>query len=177
MTGSFDAAIAAGGGPQIDQVAADITYTHAQVDFRICDGPGGEIDEERVRLAGTSEGDPSLTGDVEVTLHVLNEIETGEIEFAFDGEGGVERAWVQSEPHAHALVEELMILATEAVGALLAGRRREALFRVHERPEPQSIELLLAKLAALEVPTPPASERLSPDEAARLAARVSEPCS
>jgi ribonuclease R len=101
-------------------------------------------------------------------------IETGETEFAFDGEGGVERAWVQSEPHAHALVEELMILANEAVGALLAGRRREALYRVHERPEPQSIELLLAKLAALEVPTPPAPERLSPDEAARLAARVSE---
>ena len=101
-------------------------------------------------------------------------IETGEFEFAFDGEGGVERAWVQSEPHAHALVEELMILANEAVGALLAGRRREALFRVHERPEPQSIELLLAKLAVLEVPTPPAPERLSADEAARLAARVSE---
>ena len=101
-------------------------------------------------------------------------IETGEIEFAFDGEGGVERSWVQSEPHAHALVEELMILANEAVAALLAGRRREALFRVHERPEPQSIELLLAKLAALGVPTPPVPERLSPDEAARLAARVSE---
>jgi ribonuclease R len=101
-------------------------------------------------------------------------IETGEIEFAFDGEGGVERAWVQSEPHAHALVEELMILANEAVGALLAGRRRDALYRVHERPEPQSIELLHAKLAALEVPTPPAPEQLSPDEAARLAARVSE---
>jgi ribonuclease R len=101
-------------------------------------------------------------------------IETGETEFAFDGKGGVERAWVQSEPHAHALVEELMILANEAVGALLAGRRREALYRVHERPEPQSIELLLAKLAALEVPTPSAPDRLSPTEAARLAARVSE---
>jgi ribonuclease R len=101
-------------------------------------------------------------------------IETGETEFAFDGEGGVERAWVQSEPHAHALVEELMILANEAVGALLAGRRRDALYRVHERPEPQSIELLLAKLAALKVPTPPAPDRLSPTEAARLAARVSE---
>jgi ribonuclease R len=101
-------------------------------------------------------------------------IETGETEFAFDGKGGVERAWVQSEPHAHALVEELMVLANEAVGALLAGRRRDALYRVHERPEPQSIELLLAKLAALEVPTPPAPDRLSPPEAARLAARVSE---
>ena len=100
-------------------------------------------------------------------------IETGEVTFAFDGEGGVERAWIESEPHAHALVEELMILANEVVGGLLAGRRREALFRVHERPDPQSIELLLAKLAALDVPTPPAPERLTPATAARLAAEVS----
>ena len=50
------------------------------------------------------------------------------------------------------LVEELMILANEAVAGLLAGRRREALYRVHERPEPQSVELLLAKLADLGVP-------------------------
>lgn len=100
-------------------------------------------------------------------------IETGEIAFAFDGRGGVERAWVEQEPLAHALVEELMILANEAVGALLASRRREALFRVHERPDPQSIELLLAKLAALEVPTPPAPEHPTPAQAARLAARIS----
>jgi ribonuclease R len=100
-------------------------------------------------------------------------IETGEVTFAFDGDGGVERAWIESEPHAHALVEELMILANEVVGGLLAGRRREALFRVHERPDPQAIELLLAKLAALEVPTPPAPERMSPPEAARLAAEIS----
>ena len=44
----------------------------------------------------------------------------------FDEDGGVERAWLESEPHAHMLVEELMILANEAVGGLLAGRRREA---------------------------------------------------
>ena len=53
------------------------------------------------------------------------------------------------------LVEELMILASEAVGGLLAGRRREALYRVHERPDPQAVLHLLAKLTALEVPTPP----------------------
>ena len=45
------------------------------------------------------------------------------------------------------LVEELMILANEAVGGLLAGRRREALYRVHERPDPQAVLHLLAKLA------------------------------
>ena len=52
-----------------------------------------------------------------------------------------------------------MILANEAVAGLLAGRRREALYRVHERPDPQSISLLLAKLADLDVPTPPAPKR------------------
>ena len=103
-------------------------------------------------------------------------IETPEVSFAFDGRGGVERAWVESEPHAHALVEELMILANEAVAGLLAGRRRPALYRVHERPDPQAISLLIAKLADLDVPTPPAPEdtHLSPSEAATLAGAVGE---
>jgi ribonuclease R len=100
-------------------------------------------------------------------------IETGETAFAFDGEGGVERAWVEAEPLAHMLVEELMIVANEAVGGLLARARRDALYRVHERPDPQAVELLLAKLADLEVPTPPVPERLTPGEAARLAAGIS----
>jgi ribonuclease R len=103
-------------------------------------------------------------------------ITTREIVFAFDGEGGVERAWLESEPHAHLLIEELMILANEAVAGLLAGRRREALYRVHERPDPTAISLLLAKLAELEVPTPPApeAERLTPAQAAALAGEISE---
>ncbi|MDQ3857169.1 MAG: RNB domain-containing ribonuclease, partial [Actinomycetota bacterium] len=99
-------------------------------------------------------------------------IETGETSFAFDGEGGVERAWIEAEPLAHMLVEELMIAANEAVGSLLAGHRRETLFRVHERPDPQAIELLVAKLADLEVPTPSIPEHLTPSDAATLAARV-----
>jgi len=101
-------------------------------------------------------------------------IEAGETVFAFDGEGGVERAWIEAEPLAHSLVEEMMILANEAVAGLLGGRKREALYRVHERPDPQSVELLLAKLAELEVPTPPVPEHLTPGDAAKLAARVSE---
>jgi ribonuclease R len=103
-------------------------------------------------------------------------IETREITFGFDGEGGVASAEFESEPHAHMLVEELMIVANEAVGSLLAGRRRDALYRVHERPDPQSIERLLAVLADLEVPTPPAPdpERLTGAVAAQLAGAISE---
>ena len=101
-------------------------------------------------------------------------IETGEIQFAFDGRGGVERAWRESEPHAHMLVEELMILANEAVAGLLAGRDREAVYRVHERPDPQSIASLLSKLADLDVPTPPEPEHMGSAGAERVAAAASE---
>ena len=103
-------------------------------------------------------------------------IETEEISFEFDGRGGVSRAWHESEPQAHALVEELMILANEAVAGLLSSRRREALYRVHERPDPQAVLLLVAKLAALEVPTPPVpdADNLAPAQAAQLAAAVGE---
>jgi ribonuclease R len=103
-------------------------------------------------------------------------IESPEIAFAFDGRGGVERAWLESEPVAHMLVEELMIRANEAVAGLLAGRKRETLYRVHERPDPQAIALLLAKLADLGVPAPaaPEMENLSPAAAAELAAAISE---
>jgi len=101
-------------------------------------------------------------------------IESPELAFEFDGRGSVARAWKESEPTSHRLVEELMIAANEAVARLLSSRRREALYRVHERPDPQAIELLLKKLASLEIPTPPAPERLSPALAAEIAAATSE---
>jgi ribonuclease R len=101
-------------------------------------------------------------------------IQTAEVAFEFDGRGGVAAAHRQSEPEAHALVEEFMIQTNEAVAELLASRNRAALYRVHERPDPQSVLLLLAKLAELEVPTPPAPEQLTPSSAAALAAAVAE---
>ena len=142
---------------------------------------------ERI-LAGREQADSEIDDGLRLAERLATElrrrrfargalrIETREITFAFDGKGGVERAWRESEPHAHMLVEELMILANEAVGGLLAGRRRDALYRVHERPDPQAIERLLAVLADLEVPTPPAPdvERLAGSDAARLAADISE---
>ncbi len=101
-------------------------------------------------------------------------IESPDTSFEFDGRGGVARAWRESEPAAHALIEELMILANEAVAGLLSSRRRDALYRIHERPDPQSVSLLLAKLAALDVPTPPEPERLTPQTAAEVAAAAAE---
>jgi ribonuclease R len=99
-----------------------------------------------------------------------------ELGFAFDGQGGVRDAWLQAEPRAHALVEELMILCNEAVGRLLSGRGKAALYRVHECPDPQSLAACVAKLEALEVPTPPMPDKgaLAPDQAAELAAAIAD---
>jgi ribonuclease R len=137
-------------------------------------------------LAGREEAEPELLEALRRADRATSElrqrrfargalrIESGDLVFRFDGKGGVAGAWREEEPHAHMLVEELMILANEAVAGLLAGRRREALYRVHELPEPQSVELLLSKLADLGVPTPPAPERMGPQEAAEVAAAASE---
>jgi len=137
-------------------------------------------------LHGNERADPDLTAALqraERLAQALRErrfargalrVESSEVVFDFDGKGGVERAWRESEPHAHMLVEELMILANELVAELLSGRRREALYRVHDRPEPQSVSLLLARLADLGIPTPPAPERMGPADAAQVAGAASE---
>ncbi len=137
-------------------------------------------------LAGREHAEPELVEALRRAERVTTElreqrfargalrIESGDLAFEFDGEGGVANAWRESEPHAHMLVEELMILANEAVAGLLAGRRREALYRVHERPEPQAVELLLSKLADLGAPTPPAPDSMTPLEAAAVASAASE---
>jgi ribonuclease R len=142
---------------------------------------------ERI-LAGAERADDDVTEALRLAERVALElrrrrfargalrIASAEIAFAFDGEGGVEKAWLETEPHAHALIEELMILANEAVGELLASRRRGALFRVHERPDPQAVTRLITKLSQLGVPTPPVppADRMSPSQAAEITAAASE---
>jgi ribonuclease R len=78
---------------------------------------------------------------------------------------------VQTE--SHRLIEHLMIAANEAVARLLTERGVPALHRVHERPDPASVERLLDQLASLGVPTPPAPERMTPSQAAEVVAACS----
>jgi ribonuclease R len=101
-------------------------------------------------------------------------VDSPEIAFEFDGRGGIARAEKTGEPESHALVEELMIISNEAVAELLSSRNRPTLYRVHERPDPQAVQLLLAKLADLKVPTPPAPEHLGSADAARIVAEAAE---
>jgi ribonuclease R len=152
-------------------IRSDERFTYSQVQ-RILEKKEEHELAEVVRLADRVSADLRRKRFARGALRV----ESPEVNFAFEGNGGVERAWLEEEPQAHALIEELMILANEAVAEFLSSRRREAIYRVHEPPEPQSVQLLLSKLTDLEVPTPPVPdlERLGPADAARVAAEVSE---
>ena len=145
------------------------TYGQAQ---RILEGQEQHELADDIRLADSVSADLRRRRFARGALRV----ESPEANFEFDGRGGVERAWLEAEPRAHALIEELMILANEAVAAFTVARKSKSLYRVHEPPEPQSVELLLSKLADLDLPTPPApdKESMSPSEAAHVAAEASE---
>ena len=101
------------------------------------------------------------------------EIESFEPEFAFDSDGDVTGARSVPQTEAHKLIEHLMILTNERVAQLCVERRIPTLYRVHEQPEPQRIAFLVEQLAALEVPTPPLPNRMSPSQAGELAGEIS----
>ena len=67
-----------------------------------------------------------------------------------------------------------MIAANEQVATLLAERGEPTLYRVHEEPDPQRVERLVAALASLGVPTPPLPEQLSPSQAGELVGLISQ---
>jgi ribonuclease R len=129
------------------------------------------------------------------------ELDSFEPEFRFDDAGGVSvrmAGWssemgeglreLRDEPGAGAgepqtatlavsesrrMIEHLMIAANEAVARQLADTGTPCLYRVHERPEPQRAERLVAQLASLGVPTPPVPEKMSASQAAELVAEIS----
>jgi ribonuclease R len=92
-------------------------------------------------------------------------VESAEPEFAFSREGHVTSLLPSEATESHRLIEHLMIAANEAVAGLLESRRLPALYRVHEPPDPPRVERLVAQLAALDVPTPPLPDALTPQQA------------
>ncbi len=145
------------------------TYGQAQ---RILEGKEQHELADHVRLADRVSAELRRARFARGALRV----ESSEPNFAFDGRGGVERAWLEAEPQAHALIEELMILANEAVAAFLASRRREAIYRV-ARAAGAAVGPAAARQADRpRVPTPPVPdvESMGPADAARVAAEASE---
>jgi ribonuclease R len=106
------------------------------------------------------------------------EVESQEPEFAFSREGHVTSLLPSEQTESHRLIEHLMIAANEAVATMLEARKLPAIYRVHERPEPERVERLAEQLASLDIPTPPLREHMTPQQAgdavaemARLVAR------
>jgi len=102
-------------------------------------------------------------------------IESAEPDFAFDAQGHVTAQQRVVQTEAHRLIEHLMILANEQVAKLLAERKVPTLYRVHERPEGEAAERLVAQLASLDVPTPPTGgwDGITPQQAAETIAACS----
>jgi ribonuclease R len=78
-----------------------------------------------------------------------------EPEFAFDRAGALAGAVSRPETPSHALVEEFMLAANEAVAGFLLRKKARALYRVHEPPDPARVRDLLDALEELGVQTPP----------------------
>ncbi|HEX6460621.1 MAG TPA: RNB domain-containing ribonuclease [Thermoleophilaceae bacterium] len=101
------------------------------------------------------------------------EVTSTEPQFEFDERGHVVGVRHEAQTESHSLIEQLMILANEQVASYLADRQVPTLYRVHERPNPQSIEWVVNQLASLEVPTPPVPKNMTPQQAGELAGEIS----
>jgi ribonuclease R len=101
------------------------------------------------------------------------ELETSEPEFRFDHGGHVAESRPSAQTESHRLIEHLMIAANEQVAKLLSDRGVPTLYRVHEKPDGEKALRLVAQLASLGVPTPPAHEHMTPSEATEVIAACS----
>ena len=104
------------------------------------------------------------------------EITTDEPEFEFDADGNAVGAVAVEQTEAHGLIEQLMICANERVAEHCERRGVPTVYRVHERPDPARVADLVAKLAALDLPTPalPAeTATISPSRAGELVVEAS----
>jgi ribonuclease R len=151
-------------------IRSDVRLTYGQVDEVFAgraraEAPWGEPLDAARAVARALRERREQRGALEVFSH--------EPQFEFDSDGHVAVARQETETESHVLIEELMILANEQVATYLAERKLPTLYRVHEKPDPPAVEAMLEKLAALEVPTPAAPERMSPQQAADVAGEAS----
>ncbi|HEV2980711.1 MAG TPA: RNB domain-containing ribonuclease [Solirubrobacteraceae bacterium] len=96
-----------------------------------------------------------------------------EPEFAFDSQGNVSDIRTRAQTESHRVIEHLMIAANEAVAQHLARTRTPCLYRVHERPDADSVQRLADQLASLDVATPALREHMSSAQAAEAVADIS----
>ncbi len=166
---------------EIEMDGADVTSVsfHRSIvrsDRRLTYGEVDELFAGRAR-AGEPWGEPlAIARELAAALRERREsLEFGSFEpsFEFDPEGHVTGVRYEAQTESHRLIEMLMILANEQVAGYLADRRLPTLYRVHERPEPQSVAFLADQLASLDIPTPPLPKQMTPQQAADAVTEIS----
>jgi ribonuclease R len=100
-------------------------------------------------------------------------VESSEPDFEFDDDGNVVAARDEIQTESHWVIEHLMILANEQVAEHLSAAKVGTIYRVHEQPDPASVQRLVAQLESLEVPTPPVPDHITPQEAGELVGEIS----
>ena len=98
-------------------------------------------------------------------------IQTFEPEFRLNAEGEVVGVRPRPQSESHALIEEFMIAANEAVARFLERREAGCVYRVHEEPDAAAVDSLFDLLEDLGVPTPPFSMGRGTSEQAGRAIR------
>ncbi|MDO8735720.1 MAG: RNB domain-containing ribonuclease [Thermoleophilia bacterium] len=97
-----------------------------------------------------------LAGDLREARHARGalSIQTFEPEFRLADDGGVIGVRPRPTSESHALIEEFMIAANEAVARFLEHRRGNCIYRVHEQPDATAVDSLFDLLEDLGVPVP-----------------------
>ena len=139
----------------------------------------GEVDE---LFAGRSRAEAPWGAPLEVARGVARalrerrdslEFGSWEPSFDWDSDGNPAGVRYEQQTESHGLIEMLMILANEQVAGYLADKKLPTLYRVHERPEPQSVVFLAEQLASLNIPTPPLPKQMTPQQAADAITEIS----
>ena len=135
-------------------IASDARLTYEGVDASLR-GEGEVEQPELVRAAY------DLSRALKTRAARRGKLELGgrEPEYEIDEDGVPFSARARRSTPARELIEELMILANESVAKMLR-RRRGGVFRVHERPDLESLELLAQRLAAIGVQAETTPENL-----------------
>jgi ribonuclease R len=143
-------------------IASDARLTYEEVDAFL-------RGEEAVELPGMIEAAHELSRRLKARSARRGKLELGgqEPEYEIDESGVPVSARARRSTPSRELIEELMILANESVATMLR-RKRGGVFRVHERPDLESLELLGKRLAAIGVVT----EEPTPDNLGTIAQRA-----
>lgn len=117
--------------------------------------------EGTVKQAGLVSSAYELSRRLKMGAARRGKLELGgrEPEYEIDEAGVPVAAGVRRSTPARELIEELMVLANESVAKMLH-RKKGGVFRVHERPDHESLELLEQRLAAVGMQVKPTPENL-----------------